>query len=172
MNAHRHSWSRLVFAAAAFTVSCSTVPVAPPPREERVEEKPTVKEVISWQVSPAEGYADEYGFVRLDFTPPDGEAAPAPGGRLTVHLGRHSLAHADSAWYGIVIEEGKDVLLDFSGREGIPNVKGPDGNWWNDVLIDLSAPISREIGVTVSDRMTGVGYRFTVRRLVGSEEGP
>ena len=147
-------------AAALFTVSCATAPVPPPPQE-RAEELPAVKEVSSWTVTPAEGYEDEFGFVTLDFAPPGradssdvpggappgrAETADAPGGRLTVHLGRRSMAHADSAWYAIRVREGGDVLLDFAGKEGIPNVKGPDGNWWNDVIIDLSAPFSRDRG--------------------------
>jgi hypothetical protein len=198
MSRQRHSIIRLCLAVTLAAVSCSTVPVPPPLPEVRAEEKPAVQEAISWTVSPAEGYVDEYGFVTLDFTPPGradsadvpdrappgrADSADVPdrappgraegdGGRLTVHLGRRSMAHANSAWYSIRVQEGGDVLLDFTGKEGIPNVKGPDGNWWNDVLIDLAAPFTREIIVTVMDARTGASYRFTVRRVVSRSSTP
>jgi hypothetical protein len=169
MALHHHPWRRLFFAVTAITVSCSTVPtvpVTPPPPEKSAEEKAVVKEVVSWELSPAEGFADGYGYVTMEYMPPDGEPSRPAGGRITIHLGRRGLEHANTAWYGFTVVEGSTTLLGFAGREGIPNVKGPDGNWWNDVALDLPAPISREISVTVEDRKIGASYVFTVRRLV------
>jgi hypothetical protein len=79
-----------------------------------------------------------------------------------VHLGRQSLAHANTIWYRFRVTEGTAELLDVPGVEGIPNVKGPDGNWWNDVILDLPDPFSRPLRVTVEDSRTGITYAFTV----------
>jgi hypothetical protein len=166
-----------------FVVACYTVPAAPP-----VPERQTQEAVISWEISPAQGYADKFGYVSLDFTPPErlreilsagtgqadspggvqpGNKTTFPaGGRLTVHLGRQGLDHANTVWYSFTVTEGSTTLLSVAGEEGIPNVKGPDNNWWNDVDLDLLKPVFREIRVTVEDRKIDASYAFTLRKLV------
>ncbi len=157
---------------AAILISCSTIPAArPKPPETQTEEA-----AIGWEVSPAEGYSDEFGHVGLDFTPPDrlqerSPAAVPAGGRLTVHLGRQDLEHANTAWYSFTVTEGSNTLLDVAGGEGIPNIKGPNGDWWNDIDLDLPRPVFGEINVTIQDRKIGVTYAFTVRRLVRPGSG-
>jgi hypothetical protein len=51
------------------------------------------------------------------------------------------------------------------GAEGIPNIKGPDGNWWNDIDLDLPKPVVREARVEVEDLKIGMTYVFTLRRV-------
>jgi hypothetical protein len=109
-----------------------------------------------WEVSPPNGYEDQYGYVRLEFSPP---------GRLTVHLGRQGLDHANTAWYSFTVTEGSSTLLRLDGAEGIPNIKGPDGNWWNDVDLDLLKPVVRPVRVAVEDSKIGVTYLFTLRKV-------
>ena len=139
-------------------VSCSTVPAGHP--APYVQPRETA---IDWEISPAEGYADAFGYVRLDFAPPAGSEG---GGRLTVHLGRQGLDHANTAWYSFTVTEGASTLLSLEGVEGIPNIKGPDGNWWNTIDLDLPRPVVREVHVAVEDQKIGVTYTFTLRRLV------
>ncbi len=145
-------------------VSCSTVQVMPPPLEK--PEPRAEREVVSWEITPAPGFSDEFGYVRLDFLPPDSGRDLPPGGRLSVHLGRHSLDHANTVWYRFAVVEGSTTLVRVSGKEGIPNIKGPDGNWWSDLALDIPAPFSRELHVMVQDEKTGLVYTFTLRRLV------
>lgn len=147
---------KLLFSVIALAaVSCSTPPAAPPAPAKQQQE-----EVIGWEISPAQGYVDRFGFVRLSFTPP---------GRFTVHLGRQELDHADTAWYSFTVTEGPSTLLSLVGEEGIPNIKGPDGNWWNDVDLDLPHPVSAEIRVTVQDRKIDLAYAFTLRKILRPE---
>jgi hypothetical protein len=154
--AHAHPLALAAAAALAVLTSCATRPVPPAPAP---RPQPAVE---SWVVSPAGGYEDSYGYVRLEFQPPGTPGLPA-GGRLVVHLGRQGLAHANTIWYRFRVTEGAADLLDVPGGEGIPNVKGPDGNWWNDVILDLPGPFSRPLRVTVEDSRTGITYAFTVR---------
>lgn len=143
----------LLFSVIALAaVACSTPPVAPPAPKQQPQE-----EVVDWEISPAQGYVDGFGFVRLSFTPP---------GRLTVHLGRQELDHANTAWYSFRVTEGPSTLLSVEGEEGIPNIKGPDGNWWSDVDLDLPHPVSAEIRVTIQDGKTDLAYPFTLRKIL------
>ena len=143
-------------AAAACTTVCPVLPAAPAPA---VQKQPAVERR---EVSPAEGYQDGYGYVRLEFLPPGAPGLPA-GGRLVVHLGRQRLEHANTIWYSFRVTEGTAELLNIAGAEGIPNIKGPDGNWWTDVDLDLPRPFSRPLRVIVNDARTGIAYTFTVR---------
>ena len=146
----------LAWLAALSAAACSTVPLTPPPAA-----APQPPAVQSWEVSPAEGYTDRFGYVRLEFLPP-GPPGILPGGRLMVHLGRQSLHLANTVWFSFKVTEGATVLLSVAGEEGIPNIKGPDGNWWNDMSLDLPKPISNPIRVTADDAGTGMTYTFTV----------
>ena len=83
-----------------------------------------------------------------------------------MHLGRLNLDHANTAWYSFRVTEGSAELIELDGKEGIPNVKGPDGNWWNDIELDLQQPLRRQIAVTVDDSKIGEIYAFFVRRKV------
>jgi hypothetical protein len=150
----------------ALLLSCHTTRVAesvPQPREV----------VVGWEVTPAEGYEDQLGFVRMDFAPPDelreAQSMIPVGGRLTVHLGYRSLLDANTVWYSFEISEGSRVRLRLDGEEGIPNIKGPDGYWWNDVDLDLLQPVTGEIRVVVSDKRSRAAYAFSLRRLERSE---
>jgi hypothetical protein len=125
-------------------------------------ENPTPVVADTWDISPAEGYEDVFGYVRIDFTPAE---RTDDGGRVTVHLGRQGLDHANTAWYNFTVTEGSSSLLSLQGAEGIPNIKGPDGNWWNDIDLDLPKPVMREARVAIEDLKIGVTYVFTLRRV-------
>jgi hypothetical protein len=162
---HRVRKTILFSVMALIAVSCSTVPAAPPVPERKNQE------VISWEISPAEGYTDTFGYVRLEFTPSGSDPTLPAGGRLTVHLGRQSLDHANTVWYSYTVTEGSTTLISLDGEIGIPNIKGPDGNWWDDIDFDLPRPVFHEIHVTIEDRKINATYAFTLRKLVHREEG-
>jgi hypothetical protein len=147
-----------------FVLSCKTVEAPPLPPEEPVRE-----EVISWEITPTEGYHLDSGFVTLDFIPPEklrDQEAPPIGGRLTVHLGYLDIRDANTVWYRFEIAEGSRYRLRLEGEENIPNVRGPDGYWWNDLDLDLEEPVVREIRVVVTDKRLDAAYRFTLRKLI------
>ena len=80
-----------------------------------------------------------------------------------VHLGRQSLHLANTVWFSFKVTDGTRELLSVAGEEGIPNIKGPDGNWWNDLSLDLQKPVRHSIRVTVDDAGSGMTYTFSVR---------
>jgi hypothetical protein len=164
--------------------SCrSAPPEPPPPAPER-----KLREVITWEVSPAEGYQDELSFVIVEYAAVEtlrkaaADAAAGgsaeqeesqrpipPGGRLTVHLGYRKIADANTAWFSFRVVEGAKVILRLDGEENVPNIKGSDGYWWNDVELDLEEPVGVEAGVEVVNRRDGVTRSFTLSRIVSWE---
>jgi hypothetical protein len=165
-------------AATAVLLSCATTGEAPPGPQAVEEAAPHV--VVSWQITPTDGYQDERSFVRLDFVPcrlgqdaPGEEGPPpGPGGRLTVHLGYRSLVDANTVWYSFEITEGGRTLLRQDGAFDVPNIKGPDGYWWNDVSLDLPREVAGEALVVVSDKRSDTAREFVLRRVESAEEIP
>jgi hypothetical protein len=160
--------------------SCATTQSAPPePRAAEVLPR-AAQAIVSWQIVPADGYQDERGFVRLDFAPcgpgPDtpGEegAPPAPGGRLTVHLGYRDLRDANTVWYSFEVTEAGRALLKADGAFDVPNIKGPDGYWWNDVDLDLPREVPGEALVVVRDKRSDTVREFVLRRIESAESAP
>jgi hypothetical protein len=145
-------------------LSCKTVAPTPPPPLEHAREA-----LITWEITPREGYYANSGFVTLEFIPPEAlrdQKEPPPGGRLTVHLGYLDIRDANTVWYRFEIMEGTKRRLRLEGEENIPNVKGPDGYWWNDLDLDLDEPFAREIRVVVTDERIDTAYRFTLRKVI------
>lgn len=156
-------------AATAFLLSCATVKEPSPASAAR---RPP-QAVISWQIAPADGYQDEGTFVRLDYLPcvqgqdtagADDPPFP-PGGRLTVHLGYRDLRDANTAWYSFEVTEAGRTVLKVDGAFDVPNIKGPDGYWWNDVQLDLPVEPTCETLVAVSDRRSGAVREFLLWRV-------
>lgn len=157
------------------SLSCTSVPPASPPAPS------PVPEAVIWEITPDEGYQDEQSYVTLEYASaealraagagePDG---PVPaGGRLTVHLGYRELEDANTAWFRFEVAEGPRTLLRLDGEQGVPNVKGLDDYWWNDVTLDLAAPITKEAQVKVYNRKYEVDYVFDLRKLVNRQHPP
>ena len=164
------------------------LPVPPPrPAEPEPEPEPEKAVRISYPVLPQERYEDEYGYIGLEYlTRPDVleriktrldkrnaredeyekeyEKVP-PGGHLIVDIGRSDLMHANTRWYDYtIIKDGKTVIKK-KGVEGIPNIKGRDGNWWNEVIIPLEPVIDDGIEVRIADMKQNLDYTFSVVRL-------
>ena len=161
--------------ASLVTLSCASAPPEPPP--------PKVREVVTWEILPADGYQDEKSYVTLEYAPPEtlrasaaelpeGQPAAPAGGRLTVHLGYRNLGDANTAWFRFEAAEGARVLVRFDGEQGVPNVKGLDGYWWNDVQLDLPEPVVAEARVAVHNRKYAVDYIFSLRRAVDLQVRP
>jgi hypothetical protein len=144
--------------------SCKTVEPSPPPPPEPVRE-----EIISWQITPSEGYFADNGFVTLEYHPPEelqGTPDRPPGGRLTIHLGYIDIRSANTLWYRFEVAEGPRRRLRLEGEDDIPNIKDPDQYWWNDLDIDLDEPVIGEISVIVTDKRIGAAYPFTLRKVI------
>jgi hypothetical protein len=145
-------------------LSCKTVEPPPPPPE-----APAREAVITWEITPPEGYYANSGFVALDFTPPEAlqdQEEPPRGGRLTVHLGYLNIRNANTVWYRFEVAEGSRYRLRIDGEDNIPNVKDPDEYWWNDLDLDLDEPVTGELRVIVTDKRIDTAYRFTLRKVI------
>ncbi|MCP5514409.1 MAG: hypothetical protein H7A26_02970 [Spirochaetales bacterium] len=162
---------------------CKTQPVLkekelPPPPEEKIEA------VITYRVEPSKFHTDEYGYTGAGYltrdqqwekikTALDKKNASADlikkensklpkTGTITIHIGRLELMHADTVWYTIAGKEKNKTIFTIKGKEGVPNIKGRDGNWWNTIEIPLHEEISSRIDITVTDRKTGREYNFSI----------
>lgn len=178
------------------THAAAWVPVLVHPRPSKPQpaEKPPATNVI-FVVAPHERYEDVHGYIGLEYLTREqvrGEleqrlrkqeaaddtvrselAAVPEGGHIIVHIGRQDLMHANTKWYSYVVSTEEDVLLEARGEEGIPNIRGRDGNWWNVVELPLERPIKDVISVRVTDHQTGVTYTFkVVRNKMIVESGP
>jgi len=165
---------------AKVLVPAPPAPLPPPP-------EPKKETRISYPVLPRERFDDVYGYIGLTYltrpevldqikTRLDKRNADAAeyekasskvpdGGHLILNIGRKDLMHANTRWYAYaVIRDGKAVI-DRKGAEGIPNIKGRDGNWWNVLEIPLKQPIDDRIEVRVTDMNKSLVYDFEVLRL-------
>jgi len=146
-----------------------------------------VKTVISYQVEPSKFYHDEYGYTGADYSTREeqwnrlknildkkGAAHDEYGkaktsipeyGIITIHIGRQDLMHANTRWFHFSAKNNSKVLFSYKGQEGIPNIKGKDGNWWNIIELPLPEEITSKIDVMITDIKTGRNYPFTVKRL-------
>ena len=161
-------------------------PPPPPPPEPEPEPEPKKIVVVSFPVTPTERYNDSLGYIGLEYLTPvevkqrikirldkreadpedyDREYADVPdGGHVLVHIGRQELMDANTLWYRYAVRAEGEVVFEKKGKEGIPNVKGRDGNWWNVVTIPLKKPIVDSISVTVTDTKAERTYEFEVTR--------
>ena len=168
-------------------------PAFPPEKTETsIEyEKPEKKTVISYSVEPSSPYRDSSGYTGLEYitreqewseikstldkkasSPDEHERAlqrVSPHGKLRIRIGRYDLMHANTRWYSyrgydMKPSGGEKPFFSVQGREGIPNVKGRDGNWWNVVEIPLTREIESSINVIITDSKAGKDFFFTVTR--------
>jgi hypothetical protein len=157
------------------------VPPAPPP-----EPEPEKLTHISFPILPQDRYDDGFGYisleyltrlevldnikVRLDKRDADSEeyereyAKVPAGGHLIINIGRGDLMHANTRWYSYTVVQDDDTRIEKHGEEGIPNIKGKDGNWWNVVTVGLKAPIDELVEVQVADIKENLVYTFSVTR--------
>jgi hypothetical protein len=156
-------------------------PPPPPPPEPK-------KEIhISYPVLPQGRFDDVYGYIGLEYlTKPevidriknrldkrDADSSEyeeafskvPDGGHLILNIGRQDLMHANTRWYTYTVTRDGKTVIDRKGEEGIPNIKGRDGNWWNVLEIPLKQPIEDRIQVRVTDMNKNLMYDFEVLRV-------
>jgi hypothetical protein len=154
----RRAASVFPLALILLVLCCRTAEPPAPPREA----------VVTWEITPAEGYFVNGGFVVLEYLPPEAlpDSPQRPrGGRLVVHLGYLDIRSANTRWYRFEVMDGARRLLALDGEDDIPNVKDPDQYWWNDLDIDLPAPVVSELRVLVTDTRLEAAYPFTLRKV-------
>lgn len=161
-------------------------PPAPPPPPEPVPE-PKKEVRISYPILPQGRFDDLYGYIGLEYLTRsqvldkiknrldkrDADAADyekayskvPEGGHLILNIGRQDLMHANTRWYAYTVTSNGNTSIDKKGAEGIPNIKGRDGNWWNVLEIPLKQPIEDSIQVSVTDMNKNLVYNFEVLRL-------
>ena len=144
-------------------------------------EKPTV---VRFYVEPSKFYNDEYGYIGVGHQTKEEKIekmkellvknnlsqedykkklnAVPKGGIISVHIGRKDLNHANTQWYSFSgYKDNKNIFM-INGKEGIPNVKGRDENWWNIVEIPLNEDIDSVITVIVKDKKINREFSFKI----------
>lgn len=178
---------RTATVATVFEPSPPPEPPPPPPPEPEPAPEPEHKIVITFEVAPEAEMRDDFGYLRIEYLTNE-EAresvsqslekrrasqvsveraiAEVPaGGKIRVHIGRQDLMHANTRWYSYSMSIGSETLLEKGGVEGIPNVRGRDGNWWNTVELPVDDPIFEPLDLSVLDSRADVEYAFTITRV-------
>ncbi len=162
------------------------LPPPPPAPKPAPEPEPATTTIVTYPILPANEIRDAYGYIRIEYFTRDELIAIvrdrlekrgadkddyeralgsiADGGEVRVHIGRQDLMHANTRWYSYRLSVADTVVLDRSGREGIPNIRGRDGNWWNVVNIPVEQPIVDSLDVEVFDVKSQTEYRYRVVR--------
>jgi hypothetical protein len=86
-------------------------------------------------------------------------------GNIVLHIGRKDLMHANTKWYSYSVRKGDKILLNLKGKEGIPNIRGKDGNWWNILKLPVRENIEDTLSVKIRDNKTANFYSFKVLRV-------
>lgn len=151
--------------------------------------KPSAKIIIdiTYKVEPEDFITDSYGYIGVKYLSYNDEkdrikekftkknTAPGkfekayqkipPYGYIAIHIGRQNLMHANTKWYNYSVKKGTKTVIKSKGREGIPNIKGIDGNWWNIIKLPMEQDITETISINVSDTKTGKLYNFKIKRI-------
>ncbi|MCL2294207.1 MAG: hypothetical protein FWC36_05010 [Spirochaetes bacterium] len=165
---------------ATTTATATVVTATPPPNI--AENQSNVK----FYINPSNFYNDEFGFIGIKYHTKEEiwerrkkileerNASPEEhrkvqnaipkGGIISVHIGRRDLMHANTRYYTFRGNKNNRTVFAVNGREGIPNIRGRDGNWWSIVEIPLNEDIESVIDVIVTDRRTNKDYNFKIIR--------
>jgi hypothetical protein len=159
----------------------------PPPPAPAPLPAPEKIVTISFPILPQDRYDDRFGYIGLDYLTKQEvldkikarldkrnadaddyqrEYSKVPeGGHLIVNIGRSDLMHANTRWYSYVVTKGNETKIAKKGVEGIPNIKGRDGNWWNVVIVPLEFLIEESIEVEIADMKENLVYEFSVTKM-------
>lgn len=149
---------------------------------------PTVKKTeVTYSVEPGKYIKDSFGYIGVEYFTTkqekekikirlDKKKAPMSDyekaynrvpefGNIVLHIGRKDLMHANTKWYSYSLKQGDKLLLNLKGKEGIPNIRGRDGNWWNIVKLPVRENIEDTLSVEIIDNKTADFYNFKVLRV-------
>ena len=180
----------LLLAVIAFTLisSCKTeTPVIPEPVQETPPPSPALNTTITYGIEPEKFIKDNYGYIGIKYYTRDEEKEKIKNrlekkhaaaedfekayrkipeyGYIVLHIGRQDLMHANTKWYSCSVKRDNIPVFDYKGQEGIPNIKGEDGNWWNIVKLPLRREIESSLSAVITDHKTGNSYSFKVNRI-------
>ena len=180
----------LLPAVLVFTLfsACKTeTPVITEPVQKQEPKTIPLNIKISYGIEPEKFIKDNYGYIGIKYYTYDQEKEKIKNrlekkhagaadfekaykkipefGYIVLHIGRQELMHANTKWYSCSVKKGNIPVFDYKGREGIPNIKGEDGNWWNIVKLPLRREIENSLSAVITDHKTGNSYSFKVNRI-------
>ena len=167
--------------------ACKTeTPVTPEPKKADPP-VPAQNVVISYSIEPENFIKDSYGYIGIKYYTYDQEKEKIKKrlekknagtedfekaykkipefGYIVLHIGRQELMHANTKWYSCSVKRDSIPVFEYKGREGIPNIKGEDGNWWNIIRLPLRQEIGNSLSAVIADHKTGNSYSFKVNRV-------
>jgi len=144
------------------------------------------QKVIKFSVMPQNFYTDEYGYIGIGYQTKEEvweqkkksfenknisqesykkvlNAIPK-NGIISIHIGRKDLMHANTQFYLFSGSKNNKTIFMIHGKEGIPNIKGRDENWWNIVEIPLTEIIDSVIDICVTDKKINREFNFKIIR--------
>jgi hypothetical protein len=161
-------------------LSCKTTPKKEP--ENPVVKQPKTVKIEKFYVEPYKFYKDNYGYIGVSYLTRNEiwekkkillEKRDAPEiafeaekkrlpkeGLITFHIGRFDIMHANTAWYVFSAYKNKKLIFSVKGKEGLPNIKGGDGNWWDAVEIPLDEHVDSKIEIIVKDNKNEKEFLF------------
>ena len=176
--------SFLLFFSFLIILSCKTEPPQKPEAPKKNTEKQQT--VIKFYVEPSQFYNDAYGYIGVGYQtkeeiwekkrkilekknlPQEEHKKVQNGipknGIIAVHIGRKDLMHANTRFYSFSGSKNNKSIFMINGKEGIPNIKGRDENWWNIVEIPLNESIDSEISVRITDKKIEKEFTFKIIR--------
>ena len=186
-NSSRFSTAILCFFTIISISGCKTEKPALLIQKAIAPEPPKKEVVISFITNPKDFIKDNFGYTGIEYftkeqviekikTRLEKKNAPAEDytktykkvpdfGNIILHIGRQDLMHANTKWYTCTVKNGKETHLSWKGKEGIPNIKGRDGNWWNTVKLPVKKEIADKLYITVKDNKTGDIYSFRILKI-------
>jgi len=144
----------------------TAIPEPPAPVIEQVRPLPELPEdekppTTVYTVLPTPHVEDALGYMKVEYV----EAGEGEKPQIAVGLGRRKIEHADFKWYTFnFVIDGRRYTLE--GRHSVPYVRGKDGLWWNETMIQLPFSFADELSVAVTDRYAREEYRFRVERSI------
>ena len=177
----------LIILFSVFLFGCKTETPAAVPVSKPALPAPEKNTEISFIIEPEDFHKDKYGYMGIKYISHDQEKEKIKNrlekknaaaedfekaykripeyGYIVLHIGRQDLMHANTKNYSGTVKKDNTIIYTYKGREGIPNIKGEDGNWWNIVKLPLRRDIETLLTVVLNDNKTGSSYSFAIKRV-------
>lgn len=125
--------------------------------------------IISYIITPEEGYQNGDGYMKIDFEPSVEGEEGLQKGKIIVNIGHKKIDGANTKWYGYEVSLDRRLLTK-QGKTSVPFVRGEDGFWWNEEILMLPEPIKKKIELTIIDEYKETEYFFTIVKEITERE--
>ncbi len=176
----------MLFSLLGFVEEASMEAAVWKPAPEGEPEISPVEYGFRYAVIPDENYADETGFMIVEYKTRDQlvqelstlfensdidentykkrQSRLPETGQIFVTLGREEITNAISRWFTFSCVYNDKTLFRKKGTEDIPYVYGTDKFWWNDLNFKVNTEWEGRLRFTVEDNYRNETYYFSIVR--------